>query len=368
MEGNELYAMNRDAQSIKISVHASGQTHLRMERRGLQSLASPLPLTNSDWHHALEIRYLIAPDRFRPTPKKLKTKEKAYLVEVADGQALILNLLLTTTATPPGIPSQFGGANPLWIATLADGRHVSMIGRVLPLDKENQEHLSRLRGADGPKATFDGEPTSPHFELSHIFWGPGGNIVLIVPAGSEAIRKLGKPASLEAEPSKRRQPEIAYMSPSRSLTIHAPDGVAVAELILTGQRGHVQLSKNEHIVTQLAELSLTAFSEGLRSGERFELRPLSFPAPPSIDGRSPREWNYVVRCSYDGTKFIARIGSNSAGLMVPAHDYKGPLQAGEQVILTAPSPDITLNAYPSAPVSVPLLAKLLLCDVEQPLR
>jgi hypothetical protein len=96
IEGNELYAMNRDAQSMKISVHASGQTHLCMERRDLQLLAPPLPLAGSDWHHALEIRYLAAPDRFRPTPKKLKKKEKAYLIEIADGQALILNLLLTT--------------------------------------------------------------------------------------------------------------------------------------------------------------------------------------------------------------------------------------------------------------------------------
>src|SRR5262245_9708534 len=77
IDENDLSAMNRDAQTMKISVHASGHTHLRVGRRDLQFLAPPLPLAGSDWHHALEIRYLVAPDRRRHTPKKLKKKEKA---------------------------------------------------------------------------------------------------------------------------------------------------------------------------------------------------------------------------------------------------------------------------------------------------
>lgn len=364
IEGNELYAMNRDASSMKISVHASGQTHLRMERRDLRPLFPPFSLAGSDWHHALEMRYLVAPDRLRPTPKRLKKKEKAYLIDVPDGHALILNLLLTSTVPPPTLPTQFGGAQPLWIATLTDGRHVTLIGRVRPLDAENQEHLARLRGADGPKATFEGEPTSPHLELSHVFWGPGGNIVLIVPAGSEAIRTLGTPASLEQDATKRRQPEIVYMSPDGFLSLRAPNGVAVAELVLKGDRGHVKLSKNEHVTVQLGQLTLTIFDEGLLEKERFELPPLSFSAVPSIDGRSPREWNYSVRCAYDGIHLTVVVLPSSTGLTVQSSDADGPLILGEQVVLTAPSSDLTLNASPSASrVSAALSAKLLPCDV-----
>ncbi len=364
IEGNELYAMNRDASSMKISLHASGQTHLRMERRDRQQLFPPFCLPGSTWHHALEMRYLVAPDRSRPTPKKLKSKEKAYLVDVPDQHAFILNLLLTSTVPPPVLPVQFSGAQSLWVATLADGRHVTLIGRVMALDAENTAHLARLRGADGPKVTFEGEPTSPHLELSHIFWGPGGNIVLIVPAGSEAVRTLGKPASVEQDADKRRQPEIAYMSPDGFLTLHAPNGVSVAKLLLEGDRGKVKLSKNEHITVQLGRLSLTVFDNCLLEGERFELPPLSLPAVPSIAGRSPREWNYSVRCAYDGMNLTVAIRPNSAGLTVQPSDPDGPLRLGEQVVLTAPSSVITLNASRSASrVSAAMSAKLLLCDV-----
>lgn len=364
IEGNELYAMNRDASSMKISVHASGQTHLRMERRDLQPLFPPLNLVGSDWHHALEMRYLLAPDRLRPTPRRLKKKDKAYLIDVPDEHALILNLLLTSTVPAPTLPTQFGGAQTLWIATLGDGRLVTLIGRVRSLDAENQEHLARLRGADGPKVTFDGELTSPHLELSHVFWAPGGNIVLIVPAGSEAIRTLGKPATWEQDATKRRQPEIIYMSPDGFLSLRAPNGVAVAELGLKGDRGHVKLSKNEHVTVQLGEITLTILDEGLLEGERFELAPLSLCAVPSIDGRSPRGWTYSVRCAYDGMRLTVVVRPSSTCLTVHSSDPEGPLILGEQVVLTAPSSDLTLNASPSVSrVSAVLSAKLLLCDV-----
>jgi hypothetical protein len=367
IEGNELYAMNRDASSMKISVHASGQTHLRMERRDLHPLFPPFSIAGSDWLHALEIRYLVAPDRFRPTPKKLKKKEKAYLIDVPNGHALILNLLLTSTAPMPGLPTQFGGARTLWVATLTDGRHVTLIGRVMPLDAENEEHLARLRGADGPKVTFDEEPTAPHLELCHVFWGPGGNIVLIVPAGSEAIRTLGKPASLEQDAAKRRQPEIPYMSPDGFLTLHAPNGEAVAELVLKGDRGHVKLSKNEHVIVQMGQLTLTIFDERLHKGECFEVPPLSFSAIPSINGRSPLEWNYYVRCAYDGINLTVVVRPSSTSLMVQSSDSDSPLLLREQVLLTVPSSEITLNASPSSShVSAALNAKLLLCDVLMP--
>lgn len=352
---------------MKISIHASGQTHLRMERRELQLLFPPLGLAGSDWHHALEIRYLVAPDRFRPTPKKLKKKEKAFLIDVADGHALILNLLLTSTTPPPTLPAQFRGAQSLWGAALADGRQVTLIGRVVLLDSENEDHLERLRGADGPKATFEAEPTTLNLELSHIFWGPGGNIVVIVPAGAEAVRTLGKPASLEPDATKRRQPGVDYMSPDGLLTLHAPNGVAVGELVLIGDRGRATLSKNEYVIVRLGQLALTVFRENLIGGEQFELSPRSLPAVPSVDGRSPREFNYSVRCAYDGVNLSVVIRPLSVGLTVQSSDSGGPLRLGEQVLLTAPASELALNASPVVSrVSAELSAKLLLCDVTGP--
>jgi hypothetical protein len=368
IEGNELYAMNRDVGSMKVSVHASGQIHLRLGRRDLQLLAPPLRLDGSDWHHALEIRYLIAPDRFRPTPKKLKEKEKAYLIDVADGDALILNLMLASTATAQPVPAQFAGAQALWTTTLADRRHASLIARVMPLNKENQEHLARLRGPDGPKATFaSGQPSSPHVELSHVFWsGTGGNVILIVPAGSETIRKLGTPASSEAEPSKRQQPEVECVCPSASVILRAPNGAIAAELILEGEERRVTLSKNEHVTTRLGQLRLKRFDENLLAGERFELPPVSLPAIPSIAGLRPREWNYTVHCSYDGTHLSVSIPPTSVGLLIKRSDSVTALQLGDQVIVTAPPSDLILNMSPgTSPVVAPMNATLLLCDVDR---
>lgn len=366
-EGNELYAMNRDASSTKVSIHASGQTHLRMERRDRQPLFPPFTLPDSDWRHALEIRYLLAPDRFRPAPKKLKRNSEAYLVEVSDGHAFILNLLLTSADPPPTLPTQLAGAQILWVATLPDGRHVTLIGRVMTLDAENQEHLARLRGADGPKVTFEGEPTSPRLELSHVFWGPGGNIVLIVPAGSEAIRTLGTPASLEQETTKRRQRVLAYMSDDGFLALRAPNGMAVAELLLKGEQGEVKLSKNEHVTAQLGRLTLTVLDNALLEGQCFELPPIPFAVVPSIDNRFPRNWNYFVRCAYDGSRLTVVVRPTSTALAVQSSDPDGPLRLGEQVVLTAPPSDLAMQASPSAPhVSTSLIAKLLLCDVPRP--
>jgi hypothetical protein len=156
IEGSELYAMNRDSATMKISVHSSGQIHVRLEQRDLQLLAPALEFVGSSWKHALEIRYLIAPDRFRPAPKKLKKKERAFIVEVADGNALILNLMVASSGPTPGSapPPQFGTARQLWRSSLADGRSVMLVGRVMPLDTENQQHIDRLRGVDGPNSPW----------------------------------------------------------------------------------------------------------------------------------------------------------------------------------------------------------------------
>lgn len=359
--------MNRDAKSMKLSVHASGQIHVRLERRDLQLLAPPLPLDGSSWDHTVEIRYLISPDRFRPTPKKLKKKEKAYLVDVADGNALVLNLIVARSGTTSAMPPQFSGAQPLWKSTLADGRQALLLARVMPLNEENQEHIARVRGANGLKVTYAGEtPPSPHVELAHVFWSTtGGNVILIIPAGTETIRKLGKPASLESAGSHRRQPEVDCECPNASVELRAPNGARVAVLALEGGRTRVTLSKNEHIATQLGQFRLTRFDENLIAGQKFELPPVSLLAAASVAGLRPREWNYRVSCAYDGTDLSVTIRPISAALRIGESDSHPDLRRDEQVLLTAPSSALTINAAPGhSSFAVALNATLLLCDVD----
>lgn len=357
--------MNRDAAIMKVSVHASGQIHFRLGRRDLQSLAPPLLLDGSSWYHTLEIRYLISPDRLRPPPKKFKKKEGVYMVEVPDGKALILNLMVAPAGTTAPIPPQFGRAHPLWKSALADGRQVLLIARVGPLDEGNQETLARLRGAGGPKVTFaGGTPTSPHMELTEVH--PGGNVILIVPMGTESIRKLGKPASLESAESQRRQPEVDCECPDASVELRAPNGARVAVLQLEGGRNRVTLSKNDHVATQLGQFRLTRFDENLIAGQRFELPLVSLAAIPSVAGLRPREWNYGISCGYDGTNLSVTISRRSVGLLISESDSHSDLREDEQVILTAPSPNLTIKAARGQPSAVAVLtATLLLCDADR---
>jgi hypothetical protein len=169
----------------------------------------------------------------------------------------------------------------------------------MPLNAENQEHIRRLRGADGPKVTFSGTPAA-EVELYHVFWsGTGGNIVLIVPAGSEAIRELGVPASQESAANKR-QPEVELACSDASIDMQAPNGAHVATLILAGQHGQVRLSKNEHITAQIGMFRLATINENLMPKHRFELPPLSLRCVPSIATLSPREWSFRISAAYDG--------------------------------------------------------------------
>ncbi len=369
VEGRELYAVNRDSGSTKISVHASGQIHMRLEKRDLQLLAPALTLVGSRWNHALEIRYLIAPDRFRPAPKRLKKEEKAFLVEVADGNALILNLMVAAAGavTNSGPPPQFGGARQLWKSSLADGRSVLLVGRVIPLDAENQNHIERLRGVDGSKATFSGTTTSPpQMELTQVFWSPqGGNIALIVPVGEEAIRRLGKPASTESDEPGLARLEVDVACPDASCEIIAPNGAVIATVLIAGSANRVKLAKNEHVGSQLGTVRLVMHAEHLIRGQTFETPVFRLECIPTVAGVRPRDWAYSASCAYDGASLTVTIRPMSVGLLFDDRSAASSgLQHSEQIILVAPAGGLSATATMVQPeVEFPLNATLLLCDV-----
>ena len=362
-EGGELYALNRDHPAMKISIHASGQIHMRTRERDLQPLAPPLSLPDTPWQLALEIRYLIAPDRTPMRPGKFKRKDKPILVDVADGQMLVLDLLVAPrgadfeTANPPA----FAGAPRLWGASLPDGRHALLLGRVMPLDGENQGHVERLRGPDGPKLTYRSLPDSPQTELTHMHGGPGGNIALIVPTGDEVIRKLGAPASKEADLTRRRQLELEFACPDASCEIHAPNGATVATLTLTGSEGRATVSKNEHVTTQIGVVSLALHEGRLIPGGGFVLPTIPLTAVPTIGGLRPRQWTYDVGCAYDGEVLKVAIDLHPVGLIPKGTTPPMMFFDDEQLSLTCPTSTLTLEVTPGQPTaSAPLSATLIL--------
>jgi hypothetical protein len=367
VEGNELYAMNRDLAAMKISVHESGQIHLRLEKRDLRPLAPPLALADTSWNHVLEIRYLIAPDRHRPTLKKIKKNEKAFVVEVADGNALILNLIVAAHGVVPGsAPPHFCGARQLWRSSLADGRPVMLVGRIMPLDAENQQQIKRLRGIDGPKVTFSGAPGARRqVEVYHVFWSPqGGNIVLVVPAGEETIRKLGEPASSTSEGPDSARSEVDFTCPNASCEVKAPNGAVIATFEIVGSEGRVQLSKNRHIKVQIGVVRQTMRADTLIAGHIFETPPFRLTCVPTVAGLRPRDWAYTASCHYDGARLTLRVRTLSASLIADTFSASpSSLSPSEQIILSAPVDGLVLTGTALQPkIESPLTATLLLCD------
>ena len=55
---------------------------MRFEGKDLKQLAPSLPLSNGQWLHAFELRFLLSADAYSPSSEKLKNKQ-AFLIDVS---------------------------------------------------------------------------------------------------------------------------------------------------------------------------------------------------------------------------------------------------------------------------------------------
>jgi hypothetical protein len=358
--GKELYAMNRDAGSIKISVHASGQLHLRREQRDQQMLVPAMRIGASDWYHALEMRYLVGPGAFRPKPKPPKKNEKAFLVDTADGDALLLNLLVSAPRPTEPVPFPFSTGQTLWTSELTDGRKATLIARVMPIDDQSRERLNFFRGPDGPKVTLSVPTAEPgYLEHSDVHSSTnGGNVILIIPAGPEVIRVLDGQTT-----DNERAILVPVRAPSGHIDLRAPNGDVVATLHFSGVTQSVRLSKNEIVQSDLGTVRLVLYEGRLIRGAVFQTRVVTLDSMPSVGGRQPPSWAYPISCSFDGYLLTSTIRTQSAGVR-PPWPLDQDLLASEEVVLVAPSKAFTIAADLDHPeVTEALEATLLLADI-----
>jgi hypothetical protein len=335
---------------------------MRAEKRDQQHLAPPVPLHDTTWSHALEIRYLVGPDANRPPPIKANKKEEICLVDVPDNALLLLNVLLGASRRCVDVPAPFANAKHLWHVTHSDGRSVLLVGRVVRVDEENRNHLNRLRGPDGPKFTLASGDSPAYFELMDFHWSTeGSNVILVVPTGEEAIRQLEVPAVAAIE----RTPTIEISCPDASLDFVAPNGATVAKLRVEGTSHAVQLRKNEHVATTFGNVHLTIYANNLLKGESFETGISTLECVPRVAGAHPPRWVYCISCAFHDTELTATIRTQSAGVRVGADDAAryGLLQL-EEIVLVAPVSELELRACFSQPqAKAPLAATVLLCDI-----
>jgi hypothetical protein len=231
IEKNEIYATSRIAGQInKISIHASGQIHMHLGRRDVQRLAAPMPFGVA-WLHAFELRFLVTPDAHAPPANfvKLKKNKKAFLIDVPAENVLVLNLLVgaNTQEVPELLPKELGGAQTVWRARRSDGSFVILVVRVLPFDSDNEKAAAEMRAM---RINTSGEPPAkpPYCEISHLFWGPGGNVVLVMPVGPEANR-------FDHDAHEANDNRLGTISCSdATIPITAPNGAMIGDLAIAG--------------------------------------------------------------------------------------------------------------------------------------
>jgi hypothetical protein len=95
-EGSEVYALSRMlGGALKISVHETGQIHLRQAAKQKQDLAPLMPLGSGPWLCAFELRFLLSNGARMPFRERESLKNKtAQLISVPDGYALFANLII----------------------------------------------------------------------------------------------------------------------------------------------------------------------------------------------------------------------------------------------------------------------------------
>jgi hypothetical protein len=353
VSGSEVYAINRSCGStFKISVHVSGQIHMRLGGKDLQHLAPPLLLGNGRWLHAFELRFLLSPDAYRPPPEKLKCK-RAFLIEVPPDTVLIMNLLVGQAgcSAATDLPHEFLPApEPIWRATLRDQRPVVLIGRYTEMDKQNSDAIMFVRHELNPKANFSTPLTVAYMEIRHVFWdAKGGNVVLVVPMGKEAFRVQDDPSGHSSTTAIADSRTIAISSPSASIPIAAPNGAIVGTVSIAGTTNELTLKKNVEVRGSLGTVMLSMNPSNLILGDSFRTPSNLCPCVPTIDGSHPRKWEYSVFSYFDGATLRAEIrqvstGLRNANIAAPMRN----LGATEEIVVAAPIGGLVLRTTASA--------------------
>lgn len=349
-EGNEIYALTRNAGGVaKISVHASGQIHYRLGPKHKQDMAPLMPLLTSQWSHAFEVRFLLSEGARTPLDERKSLKGKsAYLVALPDGLVLYVNLVIgpAGAALDLPLPLEFSGAQALWRTRLPDGRIAVLLARVMALDIQNRENIKNIRERIKPAVTFATMPEEAYLEVHHVIWSVGGNVVLVVPMGDEAIRsEQTSPPEIPVEPRK-----FSYQSPRSSVAILAPNGLPVASLDIEHVEKQFELFRDRPSRESVGTINLRLEQNNLIAGSKFMAAPCWLECLPRMGGGTPREWRYTVFAIFDGSTLSAEIRPISCALRNKNVRVSG-LENQDELLMVIPAESIKLIGTFRAPTS-----------------
>ena len=357
VEGNEVYASTRNfGGAAKVSVHASGQVHYRLEKKLKQDLAPVMQLGSGPWLHAFELRFLLSDGAHSPFRERESLKNKsAYLIPVPDGFLLYANLIIGSKGTPFDCtlpPELLPAGQTLWRSRLRDGRPAVLVARLLQLDNQNREHIKYLREELKPTATFPATSTgSKYIELLHLHWSPsGGNVILAVPMGEEAFRseQEGVPPGAPTDAPRH----FRYRSLRSTVHLFAPDGQRVGTIELAEVDKEVELVKGQPKTIELGTVTMLIEPTKLISGSKFIASPRKLICTPNLGGASPPNWQYVIHAAFDCSCLSAELRQNSASLQ--NRNFAAPisqLDNGEEIVMTIPAATLKLSSTLDVPLA-----------------
>jgi hypothetical protein len=365
-EGSEVYASSRAPRgSAKISVHASGQVHYRLEAKLKQDLAPVMRMGSGPWFHAFELRFLLSSGAYSPQGqrKSLKNK-KSYLIPVPDGFVLHANLIIGSTGTHLDAPlpaELLPAGQALWRSRLRDRRPAVLVARMLQLDDANRESIRYVREELKPTVTFSSMPDRRYVEIYHLHWSPeGGNVILVVPMGEEAFRS--EQDLLESNGRSSSSRHFRYRSSRATVGLTAPNGLKVADIELAEVDKEVELVKGVPKTVELGPVTMRIEPSNLIAGSKFIASPVRLVCIPSIDGASPHNWGYMIHARFDGSRFIAELRRNSASLQ--NRNLATPIsQLGddEELVIAIPAEAAELSSTLELPsTSISLLGRFTL--------
>lgn len=352
-QGNEVYALSRSAQGInKISVHQSGAIHYRLGIKHKQDLAPLMQLGTGPWSHAFEIRFLLDGGALAPFKQREALKNKtAYLIHISEGNMLYGNLIIGKAGLPLDypIPNEFfGGGQPFWKTRLSDGRIAVLVARILALDDQSREAARFVRDELGLKITFTAMPKDRYAEIHHLFWGPGGNVILVVPLAQRSF--LSEEDIQRANDSPGPPRGFDYHSPHSTVDLVAPDGQRVACIEFPQMDRAIELTKGVPRIVDLGRITMRLERANLIEGSKFTAAPRKLTCIPQIGGASPRDWTYLIESKFDGSRLFANLHRISVGLQ--NKNLSAPvtnLEDSEEIVMAIPNTALILAATLDSP-------------------
>lgn len=363
-EGAEVYLSCRTAGgNQRFSIHQSGQVHYRIAAKEKQDLAPLLRLASGPWMHAIEVRFLLSPNSLPPLkPLESLKNKKAYVCPVPEGFVFHANLLIgdTGVAQDCPLPAEFSsGAQTLWRVRLRDNRLAVLVGRMIELSDEDRQRIRFVRQELKPTVTFASMPSKgTQVEVHDLNWSPqGGNVVLVIPMGEEAIRADDEPVAFHEQHQLR---PFSLDTECAELTICAPDGSPVVTVQIDGLHDSISVVKGKPLRVVAGQVHLELLVRNLIFGSTFIATPSQMPHVIKVGAASPRDWNYSIAAKFDGNAMMIELRQlfssfRNANFASPVHG----LADGEMLALTMPDETLKFTLTAEVPRTTCALAGML---------